>query len=429
MSVSCPPRMKTRLLFLSAAALLALCPARASDYTAVSARTSADYSRTQTLDRRFKQETYALGIGGDYGGGERDAEAEKVGFMDVARAIVGPLAEQDYVSTRDPNKTQLLIMVYWGTTTGSGDPLSASWRPNSFSSQLPAVIPIGSNTQEVVHPSPQGEFSPEQGQMDTGEVFNRGVSDFKNAAILGYDSGLNVPDSAGITPMHIMRDDLLYDVQHNRYFIVLMAYDFQKLWKQKQHKLVWETRFSVRQQDNDFSKVLPFMARYASQYFGRDTFGLIRRPLPEGDVEVGIPRAVASLQDAGVPPPEAALVGGTGILEAQAQKWTSAMMPPELARRIDEYRKDRAALMQDLSSRLASKTWDDTHREVDAFNTENATRIAMLSRTAQGIRVDLAQLAASGQQQGSDQPINSLVRQFNSEVRTMDVTEPILTHP
>jgi hypothetical protein len=35
----------------------------------------------------------------------RDPSSEKVKFEDVERAIAGPLAEQDYVSTKDPNKT------------------------------------------------------------------------------------------------------------------------------------------------------------------------------------------------------------------------------------------------------------------------------------------------------------------------------------
>jgi hypothetical protein len=209
-----------------------------------------------------------------------------------------------------------------------------------------------------------------------------------------------------------------------------MAYDFQKLWKQKQHKLVWETRFSVRQRDTDFAKVLPAMTRYASQYFGKDTFGLLRRPLPEGDVEIGIPEAVPSLPDASQAPVETALLGGQTAAEAQAQRWTASAVPPELARRIDQYKRDKAALMQDLSSKLASKTWgDDSHRALDDFNAENSGRIAMLSRTAQGIRADLAQIAAPVDQPAGDQPVNSLVRQFNSEIREIDVTEPILTHP
>jgi hypothetical protein len=53
----------------------------------------------------------------------------------------------------------------------------------------------------------------------------------------------------------------------------------------------------------------------------------------------------------------------------------------------------------------------------------------MLSRAAQGIRVDLAQIAASTAKPTGEQPVNSLVKQFNAEVRQMDVTEPILTHP
>jgi hypothetical protein len=411
-------------------ALAALVGARGSEYTAVSSRTSNDYERTQTLDKRYKQETYALGVGGDYGGSERDPSSEKVKFEDVERAIAGPLADQDYVSTKDPKKTQLLIMVYWGTTTGSGTPGAVTYRANVTPSSIKSSTFPTALVQENNRPAQGQAFSFDEEVTDGSEIFNRGTSDSRNAAILGYDSGLVVPDSAGITPFHITRDDLLDEVRHDRYFVVLMAYDFQKLWKQRQHKLVWETRFSVRQQDMNFSRVLPSMAKYASQYFGKDTFGLLRRPLPEGDVEVGIPRAVASLPDSGSASSETALIGGQTAAEAQAQKWMTSSVPPELERRIDQYKRDKAALMQDLSSRLASKTWgDDSHRALDAFNAENSGRIAMLSRTAQGIRVDLAQIAASGDQQGGDQPVNSLVRQFNSEIREIDVTEPILTHP
>ena len=66
-----------------------------------------------------------------------------------------------------------------------------------------------------------------------------------------------------------------------------MAYDFQLTWKQKKHKLLWETRFSIRQRHNDFDKVLAPMTQYASRYFGQDSHGLVRKPLPEGQVKLG----------------------------------------------------------------------------------------------------------------------------------------------
>jgi len=68
---------------------------------------------------------------------------------------------------------------------------------------------------------------------------------------------------------NVRREDLVDDIEHNRYFVVLMAYDFQVLWKQRKHKLLWETRFSIREQGNDFEKVLPAISRYASSISAR----------------------------------------------------------------------------------------------------------------------------------------------------------------
>ena len=66
-----------------------------------------------------------------------------------------------------------------------------------------------------------------------------------------------------------------------------MAYDFQKIWKQKKRELLWETRFSIRQRGHDFDQQLTAMAQQASKYFGKDSHGLVRENLPEGRVELG----------------------------------------------------------------------------------------------------------------------------------------------
>lgn len=76
-------------------------------------------------------------------------------------------------------------------------------------------------------------------------------------------------------------------MEEQRYFVILMAYDFQLLAKEKKHKLVWETRFSIRQRHHDFAKDLASMSTYASRYFGQDTGGAIHKEIPLGTVEIG----------------------------------------------------------------------------------------------------------------------------------------------
>jgi hypothetical protein len=72
------------------------------------------------------------------------------------------------------------------------------------------------------------------------------------------------------------------------------------MWKEKKHKLLWESRFSVREQGNDFTRALPAMAEYAGQYFGRDSHGLLRTHVPDGRIDVGDPTVIEFLS--GEPP-------------------------------------------------------------------------------------------------------------------------------
>jgi hypothetical protein len=129
------------------------------------------------------------------------------------------------------------------------------------------------------------------------ENYQRDQVDMRNAMLLGYDSALAELSNVGATPQTRLRDDLIADIEESRYFVVLMAYDYQALWKQKKHSLLWVTRFSVRARGADFEKLLPSMVGYASQYFGHDSRGLLRRPLPEGHVEIGEPRSLGPVPE------------------------------------------------------------------------------------------------------------------------------------
>jgi len=223
--------------------------------TAVSSKVFNDYARAKLPDGSAKPETYAFGNGGFIAGGAkgdetpgaaRDATIDSLGFDTIAKAMESPLAGQNYVITQDPNATDLLIMVFWGSTVGG--------------------------------------YSEKKGKF-------RDLLDIKNAELLGFDRegtfaqgfGNNIKSNIQKQVHSQMMDAL----EVNRYFVILRAFDFQSSWKLKKTKLLWETRFSINQRRNAFDDALPLMAQYASQCFGQDSRGLLMARVKDGKVVVG----------------------------------------------------------------------------------------------------------------------------------------------
>jgi hypothetical protein len=262
-----------------------------NDITAVSGRTSPDYVRIRQADGSFTPESYAFGKGGVWGGATKDDSFEKVTFLDVAHVIAQPLADKNYIPSKDPKSAKLLIMVYWGTThapehASNSDAytrLSALMGAEMHPPAAPAFRATGASIKGT--PASAGEMA----AIAAIEAENRirDKDDALNAAMLGYDSWWNSTANYRDTPLDIFRKEMLEELETNRYFVVLMAYDFRLMWKQKKHKLLWETRFSVRQRGHNFDEDLAAMAQSASKYFGQDSQGLVRTSVPFARVDIG----------------------------------------------------------------------------------------------------------------------------------------------
>ncbi len=368
--------------------------AEGSDTIAVvSSRTSEDYSRTTLADGSFQSEMYAFGEGGYYRAPIRDETIDRESFTDIARALNGPLTAQKYLPTKDPEKANLLIMVYWGMTSGTIDPKSDNFGYNRIGRVM--------NTRQgaFVRSDPYGPVSI-QGQF----------IDAQNAVILGYDADLSVPAGYEITALHVKHDDLVDEIEHNRFFVVLMAYDFQMMWKEKKHKLLWETRFSIRQQHNDFAKMLPAIANYSSQYFGQDTKGLVRKPLPAGNVDVGVPRSIGIESEKNDAPSQTTLIVGPNAFSAKLVEAKPGIpaLPAALAEHIAAYQQERAALEEALAAKIEARTpGDDTSRAIDSFNAEHSAQIGALNQDAEKIRGELAKFASAYPPAGCHKSIDS----------------------
>ncbi|HEY1791744.1 MAG TPA: hypothetical protein VGG34_02400 [Opitutaceae bacterium] len=314
-------RTGTAAIALLAAALAAgpaapEAAAEASDQvTAVAAKASPDYTRARRRDGSFAPEGYAFGKGGHIGGPMADTSIDPMTFMDVARTIALPLAERNYLPSRDPKTTRLLIMVYWGLTDVPPTLDSSVWIENLSNVENAAANARGAAAAANIGSS-HGYHSPDANaglsdslldELSSQETImnlenqERAHRDYLNACMLGYDAegviGTDYGNNLRGSPMAVHRDDLIAEIEDNRYFVVLMAYDFQVLWKQRKHKLLWETRFSLRQRHNSFDRSLEGMARAASAYFGQNSEGLIHRPVPVGRVDIGSLKVVGAPED------------------------------------------------------------------------------------------------------------------------------------
>jgi hypothetical protein len=318
------PRSLLGLVAASASTLAVSPVAFASDgnaVVAIASRVSGDYVRPRLPNGTFVAETYAFGKGGLAGGNESDHTIDELGFEPIARTIAGPLASQNFVSSADPKGTKLLIMVYWGTT-GAPENANTSIAMQNMSNASAAMSSAKGGASSVRFDNTTAGCTPPKNYNDSPFTTNlrtkaemradnamtgalamvsaedktRDQIDALNAAMLGYDSWWNETAGFKSTPFEYRRQDMIMELEERRYFVVLMAYDFQMMWKQKKAKLLWETRYSIRERGNEFDKQLAAMTSNASRYFGKNSAGLIHNVLPEGHVDLGPLKEIPMVQ-------------------------------------------------------------------------------------------------------------------------------------
>jgi hypothetical protein len=285
-----------------------------AEITSIYSAAASGYVRERLPDGALKPQTFAFGQGGHMNGRIAGDSIDKMTFNELVKILKAPLARRAYEQADEPADANLLIMVYWGTTSGTeGESNSAEYQnlqANQKTAPPPPMPMDGANARggmggiaaDVAHMNAiQSQVADANFdsalQAVTAEEKQRRFIDMRNAMLLGYDTEIEATQGLQNTALSGHRDELVKEIEQDRYFVVLMAYDFQKLWKDKKKKLLWVTRISIRQRGNEFAKVLPAMAQYASDYFGRETHGLLRKEIREGHVEVGEPTAIGILPE------------------------------------------------------------------------------------------------------------------------------------
>ncbi len=89
--------------------------------------------------------------------------------------------------------------------------------------------------------------------------------------------------------------------EEDRYFIMIMAYDYRYYTRTHRKLALWQAKMSAPAQGVSLEEMIPILAAAGGPQFGRETRRplLIAAPLPEGRVIVGTPSVVRPSKPAG----------------------------------------------------------------------------------------------------------------------------------
>jgi hypothetical protein len=329
----------------------------------------------------------------------------------VAQALRASLAVQNFLPATAPSAPSLALIYHWGVL-----------RPDSYQVR----------SDFKIQPNLHARLALVATTKQTGDIEN-----FIMARRMGrINPAFRVPGF-----LNFRERDLLDLARDDRYFVIVSAYDFAALTR-REAKLVWRVRVSTRGPGAAMAEALPALLSAGGPFFGRnlEDTQTIKAPLfPASRVEGGPANAEASL-----PPPEIARqidehclhglirqerieFSGTYASDAkdsdppppkESDASGASFLPPALAARIDGYQHDKSDLQNALSVRIKERTPGvDTRQAIDAFNQENAGRIAALTKEREAIRDDLARLAAANTDSATGKSLNALLKEFAADVK------------
>lgn len=297
LSIDCPRfhRASAGLALLGLfLAVVAPAHARRSDAVTISATSAPGYVRPTDEKGKPLPESYVFFEGEYLGGGTADGSLDRMTFDTLTRTLAVNLAAQEYYPTKDAASANLLIRVFWGATLIHDDPQRAL-----AMEALNTALGEYSATYAATETGDTGDINVAMEQIGVGQETAESVA-MRNAALLGYRRALDrLSRKAMPTPEEIT---LRTELSEERYFVVLMAYDYQFMRREKKPKLLWVTRLSMRGPGNNFTEALPALALAGAEVFGRSLPDLQRVRVNERKVEV----IMSDLKVLGIAEPPAA---------------------------------------------------------------------------------------------------------------------------
>lgn len=271
-----------KIISLLALAALFSPASQAVNRIAIKAIASEAYVKSRALKESDKVQTYQFMKGKYHPGATADDGMKQITFEDIVRDMAQHLARQNYYPEPELGKSDLLIVVHWGRTTEEvtqEDLLGyTSLEEQGFNSTVADAGADGEMNYSEMNATADFGFNMASNEMSR-DGSDRSI--YYKARLLGMEEAFD----ENTTP----RDELLLKtlLQQERYFVVLMAYDFPQLLKGELN-LLWTTRYSIRAVGQSYQEAIKEMNFVAGDFFGKNIKGLTQKRIDDKSrVEMG----------------------------------------------------------------------------------------------------------------------------------------------
>ena len=305
MKMNSTPMIAAALLCLAFASHAMALDEKDSVVSAIFSRSFNNYERPANPDGSPAIQTYVVSKGGYAKGLGADPSIDDVKFAGIVRVLGKYLAKQGYYPAKDPKKADLMLVIHWGKTipywNGTfqnvldqgiqgfelmhqlGDGVGRAPGNFDYGDGLPpSAATFGTEQAQQQADAAVKEVAQEQmvqGMYEIRFAQNmRIAADTYNANLLGYTGELKRRDNVSLyAGAGTAYDDLMADIESERYYVSVTAYDFQDALHNNHKKGLWRTVTSIEANGNRFDQKLTAMIEEASRYFGRDSGHLVRQ--------------------------------------------------------------------------------------------------------------------------------------------------------
>jgi hypothetical protein len=277
---------------------------QASDFVTLRAWADPAYVTQKASLPAGAKETYVVAQGEYFDGDYRDPSISQGSLGAIINFLAPTLTKQGYYPAADLKTAEQLVVVHWGTTMGNvSDYVKTEADLTRDQAQFRDHGPVGQwdptvNILASTGPAMPADNSDEQ--YDNAFATRAANETAHAMATTSAEGLLGYAKQLTRERRKLMASDVQQILEANlhddRYFVILQAYDFQKLRKGEGRKLLWSVHMSMRAPGLNFSLALPRMGQVAATVYGQSNDEVVMgkfEPGKKGSVEIGPMRVLS----------------------------------------------------------------------------------------------------------------------------------------